>query len=78
MRGLGAFWAVELVKDRTTKEPLDIGELVAECKKLGLLPFVAENRLHLTPPLNTPDEVVRQGLDILDQALEVADRAVQG
>ncbi|MFB2572616.1 aspartate aminotransferase family protein [Micrococcus sp. IITD107] len=78
VRGLGAFWAVELVKDRTTKEPLDIGELVAECKKLGLLPFVAENRLHLTPPLNTPDEVVRQGLDILDQALEVADRAVQG
>lgn len=78
VRGLGAFWAVELVSDRTTKDPLDVGPLVAECKRLGLLPFVAENRLHLAPPLNTPDELVHRGLDILDQALAVADRAVAG
>ncbi|MGO1885703.1 MAG: aspartate aminotransferase family protein [Citricoccus sp.] len=81
VRGLGAFWAVELVRDRTTKEPLapyggaspEMGKLAGECKKLGLLPFVSENRLHIAPPLNTPDEVLHEGLDILDQALEVAD-----
>lgn len=78
VRGLGAFWAVELVADRQTKEPLDIADLVAECKRLGLLPFVAENRLHLAPPLNTPDDVLHRGLDILDQALAVADRTAAG
>lgn len=86
VRGLGAFWAVELVKDRTTKEPMapyggaspEMGALAAECKKLGLLPFVSENRLHIAPPLNTPDEVLHEGLDILDQALAVADEHAAG
>ncbi|MGM7671214.1 aspartate aminotransferase family protein [Microbacterium sp. A93] len=81
VRGLGAFWAVELVTDRTTKVPLDsaaMGALTAECKKLGLLPFVSENRLHIAPPLNTPDEVLNEGLDILDQALAVADGHAAG
>ncbi|MEV4900222.1 aspartate aminotransferase family protein [Citricoccus sp. NPDC055426] len=86
VRGLGAFWAVELVKDRTTKEPMapyggasgEMGALAAECKKFGLLPFVSENRLHIAPPLNTPDEVLHEGLDILDQALAVADEHAAG
>ncbi|MFC7403375.1 aspartate aminotransferase family protein [Citricoccus sp. GCM10030269] len=81
VRGLGAFWAVELVKDRATKEPMaayggsspEMNELVAECKRLGLLPFQNMNRIHVAPPLNTPDDVVRHGLDILDQALSVTD-----
>ncbi|MEW1981347.1 aspartate aminotransferase family protein [Citricoccus sp. NPDC079358] len=86
VRGLGAFWAVELVKNRETKEPMaayggsspEMNELVAECKKLGLLPFQNMNRIHVAPPLNAPDEVVRHGLDILDQALAVTDRYVTG
>ena len=85
VRGLGAFWAVELVKDRTTKEPLApyggtspaMTELMAEVKRLGLLPFQNFNRIHIAPPLNTPDDVLHQGLDILDQTLEVADRHAQ-
>jgi taurine---2-oxoglutarate transaminase len=86
VRGLGAFWAVELVRDRATKEPLaayggssaEMNELVAECKRLGMLPFQNMNRIHIAPPLNTPDEVVRTGLDILDQALALTDRHAAG
>src|SRR5690606_32266827 len=86
VRGLGAFWAVELVKDRTTKEPMaayggsspEMNELIAECKKHGLLPFANYNRIHVAPPLNTPDEVLHEGLDILDHVLAVADRHAAG
>ncbi|QCU77242.1 aspartate aminotransferase family protein [Citricoccus sp. SGAir0253] len=86
VRGLGAFWAVELVTDRATKEPMApyggsspaMADLVAECRRLGMLPFQNMNRIHVAPPLNTPDEVVRHGLDVLDQALAVTDAHVTG
>ncbi len=85
VRGTGCFWAVELVKDRTTKEPLApyggsspaMNELVAALKAAGLLPFANFNRIHVVPPLNISEEDARRGLEILDAALEVADRHAQ-
>ena len=84
VRGLGVFWAVELVRDRTTREPLvpynaagpanaPIGELIAACKERGLWPFTHFNRLHVVPPLTTSDEEMREGLAIIDDALAVTD-----
>lgn len=72
VRGLGVFWALDLVVDRATREPVP-GSVVAALKKelmaRGFLPFVAENRLHVVPPcVMTPDEA-RRGLAILDEAL---------
>lgn len=86
VRGLGAFWALELVKDPQTREPLapyggsspELNAVVAECKKNGLLPFVNYNRIHVVPALNIPDEQLREGLQILDAALSVGDAAVIG
>lgn len=86
VRGVGAFWAVELVADRGTKEPLApyggtspaMTELVAACTERGLLPFVNFNRVHLVPPCNISEADARQGLAILDEALTVADRYVNG
>ncbi|MFI7744793.1 aspartate aminotransferase family protein [Kocuria rhizosphaericola] len=82
VRGTGCFWAVELVKDRTTKEPLApyggsspaMTELVAALKAAGLLPFANFNRIHVVPPLNISEADARRGLEILDAALDVADR----
>lgn len=82
VRGTGCFWAVELVKDRTTKEPLApyggsspaMNELVATLKADGLLPFANFNRIHVVPPLNISEADARRGLEILDNALDVADR----
>jgi len=86
VRGLGAFWAVELVRDPETKEPLApyggsspaMAETVAACMVEGLLPFVSNNRLHLTPPCNIDPDDARRGLEMLDRALDVADRHVVG
>ena len=82
--GMGCFWAVELVKNRTTKEPLaayggsspEMNEVIAALKAEGVLPFANFNRIHVVPPLNTPNDDVRFGLAALDRALEVADRYV--
>ena len=53
VRGKGVFWAVEMVADRTTKEPLDdatMKQIVAEGDKRGLILGVHNNRIHVTPP----------------------------
>lgn len=72
VRGLGVFWAVELVADRDTREPLgaaDMARLKAACIERGLLPFVAENRIHVVPPCIVTDAEVERGLAILDEVL---------
>ncbi|MCD1572840.1 aspartate aminotransferase family protein [Agromyces mediolanus] len=84
VRGLGLFWAIELVKDRETREPLvpfnasgaaaaPMAAFAAACKQNGVSPFVHFNRTHVAPPLViTEDELVR-GLDVIDEALTVTD-----
>ena len=76
VRGRGVFWALDLVKDRATREPLApyggtspaMTELVGACKKLGLMPFTNYNRMHICPPCNVSEAEIREGFDILDQA----------
>ncbi|MCD9199251.1 aspartate aminotransferase family protein [Aeromicrobium wangtongii] len=85
VRGLGVFWALELVADPQTREPLApyggsstaMGEIVAACTKAGMLPFANFNRIHVVPPCNIPDDQARRGLAILDEALTLADAHVR-
>jgi taurine--2-oxoglutarate transaminase len=84
VRGVGAFWAVELVRDRATREPLvpyaaagpanaPMAALTKACLRRGLLPFVNGSRTHVVPALNITDDEARYGLALLDEALaEVA------
>jgi taurine---2-oxoglutarate transaminase len=85
VRGLGVFWALEMVRSRETREPLvpfnaagaaaaPMAELTAACKQRGLWPFVHFNRLHVVPPCTTSADEIREGVAILDEALGVADR----
>jgi taurine--2-oxoglutarate transaminase len=84
VRGLGVFWALELVRDRQTREPLvpfnaagadakPMNDFAAACKQRGLWPFIHFNRTHVVPPCTTTADQVREGLAILDEALTVAD-----
>ena len=78
VRGQGVFWALDLVSDRTSRAPLApyggtspaMTALVAECKKRGLMPFTNFNRLHVVPPCNITAEEAREGISILDAALD--------
>ncbi|MGH8233561.1 MAG: aspartate aminotransferase family protein [Rhodanobacteraceae bacterium] len=89
VRGLGAFWAVELVKNRETREPLvpfnakgmaaaPMAEFAQACRDGGLWPFVHFNRTHVVPPLTTTAEEIREGIAILDHALATPDKYCVG
>lgn len=72
VRGTGVFWAVELVADRATREPLPAAEMAqvkAALVERGLLPFIAENRIHVVPPCIITPEDARTGVTIIDEAL---------
>jgi taurine--2-oxoglutarate transaminase len=84
VRGLGVFWALELVRNRDTREPLvpynaagtdakPMAEFAAACKQRGLWPFTHFNRTHVVPPCTSSEQEVREGLAILDEALSEAD-----
>jgi taurine---2-oxoglutarate transaminase len=80
VRGLGVFFALELVSDRATKEPLApygasspaMNEIVAAARAQNLLIFTNFNRIHVVPPCTITDDEARDGLARLDRALEVA------
>ncbi len=89
VRGLGVFWAIELVRNRDTRQPLvpfnatgaeakPMVELAAACKKRGLWPFVHFNRMHVVPPCTVSPDEVREGISIIDEALAVADQYYEG
>ncbi|HET7226652.1 MAG TPA: aspartate aminotransferase family protein [Candidatus Eisenbacteria bacterium] len=89
VRGLGVFWAIELVKNRKTREPLvpfnasgadakPMAEVMTACKAAGVWPFAHFNRLQVTPPCTITAEEAREGLAGIDKALEVADRYCVG
>ncbi|MFN7149707.1 MAG: aspartate aminotransferase family protein [Microthrixaceae bacterium] len=84
VRGSGCFFAIELVRDRTTREPLvpfnaageaaaPMQQVMAAAKAGGVWPFAHFNRLHVAPPLITSDEDLLAGLAVIDAALDVAD-----
>ena len=86
VRGLGVFWALDLVTNRATREPLApyggtspaMGELVVESKKRGLMPFTNFNRMHVVPPCTVSEVEAKEGLAILDEVFTVMDKHYVG
>ena len=87
VRSIGLFSIVELVKDRTTREPMtpynpkaaEMGpmpRLNAFFREQGLFTFVRWNTFFVNPPLCITEEQLREGLAISDAGLEIADRSV--
>ena len=72
VRGVGVFWAVELVADRGTKEPLGAAPMAAlkdALQNAGLLPMFVANRVHMVPPCVVTPEEVERAVAILDEGL---------
>jgi taurine--2-oxoglutarate transaminase len=79
VRGLGVFWALDLVDNRESRQPVS-GGVIIELKKAlmqrGLLPFTADNRLHVVPPCIVTPAEVSQALAIYDEALTAVEAAL--
>jgi taurine--2-oxoglutarate transaminase len=77
-RGVGAFFTLELVKDRSSKEPLVpwhgdgpgvMKNLYAELRKRGIYTFGKFNCVMVAPPLTAQKDEIDAGLAALDEAL---------
>ena len=73
-RGLGAMQAIEMVKDRKTKEPAPEATkaIVKRCHERGLIILTAgifSNVIRLLMPVNIPANHLDRGLDILEEAV---------
>src|SRR5437588_4104276 len=84
VRGLGCFWALELVRNRETREPLvpfnATGEDFAPVARLskaalerGLYLMTHWNVVMICPPLVVTREEIEEGVAVLDDALALAD-----
>jgi len=88
VRGLGLFWAVELVKNRETKElmntkeeklagkPLVVDQVAAEMMKQGVFVQSWISHFVLAPPLIITKEEIDLAVRVLDTALKLADARV--
>ena len=80
VRGLGGMVAMELVKDRTTKEPDShaASDILAAAHHRGLVLIKAgmyDNVLRVLVPLCVTDEQLKQGLDIFEDAFTTVAQA---
>lgn len=81
VRNVGLFGCIELVKDRTTREPLVpwngapgiMNELKDELWAKGLYLYMRWNYIFLAPPVIVNEEQLCAGLEIIDEALKIAD-----
>lgn len=82
VRHIGLFGAVELVKDKKTKEPLVpygsdpdkiMPQIHALLKERGFAAFGRENNINITPPLIITEEELRDAFAILDEVLSIVD-----
>src|SRR5262249_4848089 len=83
VRGMGLMQAIELVKDRTTKEPAPeaTNQFMEQCRKGGLLVGkggLFGNVIRTSPPLNIAKADVDEAIRIMDAAFTAISPALAG
>jgi taurine--2-oxoglutarate transaminase len=84
VRGLGCFWGLELVKSRSTREPLvpfngggedaaPVARLAKAALERGLYLMTHWNIVMVCPPLTITREELDEGIAVLDDVLSIAD-----
>ena len=84
VRSLGLFGAIELVKNRVSREPLapfngtspEMARLGSFLRENGMAAFQRWNYLFTIPPLCISEEQLREAFAIIDRGLEITDQAV--
>ncbi len=86
-RNTGLLGCIELVKNRTTKEPMApfnarpdemviMNKVAAKIKELGMYTFVRWGLIFIAPPLCVTKEQIDEGLAIISEAISIADEYV--
>jgi taurine---2-oxoglutarate transaminase len=86
-RNTGLLGCMELVKNRKTKEPFApfnakpdemavMNKVAAKIKELGMYTFVRWSYIFIAPPLTITREQIDEGLEIISEALKIADAEV--
>jgi taurine---2-oxoglutarate transaminase len=74
VRYIGLFTALEIVKNKTTKQPIDpLVETGKFLRNNGLFTFIFHNVLFVVPPLCINETQIDEGLAIIEKALEITD-----
>jgi taurine--2-oxoglutarate transaminase len=74
VRYIGLFSALEIVKDKKTKEPIDpLTEVGKSLRANGLFTFIFHNILFIVPPLCITETQIDEGLEIVENALSITD-----
>ena len=85
IRGEGLHQIIELVKDRDSREPMSgfnnppsevMQKVAGSLLENGMSTFVKWDWIFCTPPLIISEREIQEGLDIIDQALTIADQYV--
>lgn len=87
-RNTGLLGCLELVKNRTTREPMApfnakpeemtvMNQVAARLRQLGMYTFVRWNYVFIAPPLSITREQVDEGLAMISEALTIADAHIQ-
>ncbi len=86
VRGIGHFWALEIVKNRETKEPFDTkadklsakalmtAKIAGDAMQKGLYMAPWYDTLVIAPPLIITEEQIDEAVEILDKSLQVGDQ----
>jgi taurine--2-oxoglutarate transaminase len=89
VRGMGLFWAVEVVKNQKTKEPFNtyqdkvsgvpllVDKVAAEMMKNGVFIQAWVSHFVIAPPLIITREEIDNGVTVLDEALTMADNEIK-
>ena len=85
VRGIGHFWALEIVKNRATREPFDYkadklsgkalmtAKIAGDAMKQGLYMAAWYDTLVIAPPLIITEDQIDEAVEILDKALKIGD-----
>jgi taurine--2-oxoglutarate transaminase len=86
VRGMGHFWALELVKNRKTKEPFNVkadkftdkslmtNQVSGDAMTNGVYILAWYDSLIIAPPLIITEDEVDEAIEVLDKSLEIADK----
>jgi len=88
-RNTGLLGCIELVKDRKTKEPVTpwnakpeqsdaTYRIAAKIREAGMFTFVKWNFIFIAPPLIVTKAQIDEGLNIISEALLIADEYYTG